>query len=471
MATTPHLTTTLPLGPPLGSVIVLGGGLAGMATAWRLSEAGYGVTLVERRPYLGGRAYSFVDRDTGAQIDNGQHVFMSCCTAYTNFIREVGTMGLMYEQRALRVEVRSPNGRTGVLSAAPLPAPLHLVPSFLRYPHVSWRDKLRAVPALLRIQRQRDHERPELKAISFEAWLRANGQSDRAIANFWDLIVVPTLNDASRDVSASMAFMMFKTALLTGRHGADIGFARASLSEVMGDAVEAKLRERGVTLLLGHTGERIETAGGSVSGIAVVGGETLHGDWYVSALPPYALTPLLDAELQASPAFAPVATHDFAPIVNVHVWYDREVTDIDWVAFVDSPLQYVFNRTRIARLDGPGQYLTVSLSAAWEYWPKPKAELQELFLAELARVFPRAGEATVENFAIVKEQRATFRVPPGAPANRLPAATPLRNLFLAGDWTDTGWPATMESAVRSGNAAAAAIGAQSGALDGGDGPS
>ncbi len=452
-STAPHLATTL----SLGSVLILGGGLAGMAAAWRLCADGYGVTLLERRPYLGGRAYSFVDRDTGAQIDNGQHVFMRCCTAYTDFIHAVGTMGLMYEQSALRVEVRNPDGRSGVLSAAPLPAPLHLVPSFLRYPHISWRDKLRAVPALLRIQRERDHQRPELTEMSFEEWLRANGQSDRAIANFWDLTVVPTLNDASRDVSASMAFMMFKTSLLSGRHSADIGFARASLSEVMGDAVEARLREQGVTLLLGYTAERIGVTDGAVDGVTVTRGETLRADWYVSALPPYALTPLLDAELQASPAFAPAATHDYAPIVNVHVWYDREVTDIEWVAFVDSPLQYVFNRTRIANLDGPGQYLTISLSAAWEYWPKPKAEIQALFLAELARAFPRAKEAVVKNFAIVKEQRATFRVPPNAPANRLTAITPLRNLILAGDWTDTGWPATMESAVRSGNAAAAAV--------------
>ena len=432
-----------------------------MAAAWRLTSSGQAVTLIERRPYLGGRAYSFVDRDSGAQIDNGQHVFMRCFSAYIQLLREAGTLEGMALQDSMRVEVRDPSGRIGVLAAAPLPAPLHLLPSFLRYPHLSWRDKLRAVPALLRVQRERDRDRPALRDISFLDWLRANGQSDRAIANFWDLITLPTLNDSAANVSASIAFMVFQTALFGGRHAADIGFARAGLSEVMGDAIEARLRERGATLRLGHGVERIEVQDGCATGVALGGGEVVTADRYICALPPHALLPLLPQDLRDG-ALAPAASHEFSPIVNIHVWYDRPVADFEWAAFVDSPLQYVFNRTRIARLPGPGEYLTLSLSGAWEFWPKPKAELREFFLAELARVLPRARDARVENFAVVKEQRATFRVPPGAPDNRLPPATPLPNLFLAGDWTDTGWPATMESAVRSGNAAADAVTAAGG---------
>ena len=170
--------------PEIGSVVVAGGGLAGMAAAWRLASAGYRVTLVERRPYLGGRAYSYTDRETGVQVDNGQHVFMGCCTAYIAFLHDVGTLDRTARQARLRVEVRSPSGKAGVLAAAPLPSPLHLLPSFLAYPHLGWRDKLRAAPALLRIRMERDPGRDELRAMSFEDWLRRNGQSDRAIANF-----------------------------------------------------------------------------------------------------------------------------------------------------------------------------------------------------------------------------------------------------------------------------------------------
>lgn len=429
-----------------------------MAAAWRLAQAGCRVALVERRPYLGGRAYSFVDRETGAQVDNGQHVFMRCCDAYIDFLREVGTLDRTRLQDRLRVEVRSPaSGKTGALAAAALPSPLHLLPSFLRYPHLSWREKLRAAAALRRIKRERDPASDELRRISFEEWLRRHGQSDRAIANFWELIVLPTLNDAPRDVSAAMAFVVFRIALLQNAHGADIGFARSGLSDVMGDAVERRLREHGVDLLLGRSVERLIVADGAVESVELAGGGVLTADWYVSALPPYALVSALpDAERDALPLSA-AATHTFAPIVNLHVWYDRPVADFEWAAFVDSPLQFVFNRTKIAGLPGPGDYLTVSLSAAWEWWPRTKEELRERFVAELERALPQARGARVERFVVVKEQRATFRSLPDGPANRLPAAIPLRNLVLAGDWTDTGWPATMESAVRSGNTAAAAV--------------
>ena len=428
-----------------------------MAASWRLASAGYRVTLVERRPYLGGRAYSYVDRETGVQVDNGQHVFMGCCAAYIDFLRAIGTLDRTVKQDRLRVEVRSPVGKVGVLSAAPLPAPLHLFPSFLRYPHLGWRDKLRASPALLRIRMEREPNRDELRAMSFEDWLRRNGQSDRAIANFWDLIIVPTLNDASRDVSASMAFTVFQVALLKDAHGADIGFARSGLSDVMGDAVERRLRALGVELVLGRTVERLAADDGAVAGVVLAGGDVLTADWCVAALPPQAFVDVLPDGLRDGSLLAAAASHTFAPIVNLHVWYDRPVADFEWAAFVDSPLQFVFNKTRIAGLTGSGDYLTVSLSGAWEWWPLSKDELRERFTQELARALPLARHATVERFAIVKEQRATFRSLPGGPANRLPTKTPLRNLVLAGDWTDTGWPATMEGAVRSGNAAADAI--------------
>ena len=442
----------------LGTVAVLGGGLAGMTAAWRLTERGYGVTLIERRPYLGGRAYSFVDHETGEQVDNGQHVFLGCCTAYAGLLRDVGTLEGTARQRRLRVEVRAPGGKRGALAGLPLPAPLHLLPSFLRYPHLGLRDKLRAVPALLRIQRERNRDRATLRSQSFADWLHCNGQSDRAIANFWDLLIVPALNDASADVSASMGFMLFQVALLQNAHGADVGFARAGLSDVMGTPIAARLEERGARVLLGRAVERLVVSDeGEVDAVVLSDGDQLEADWYVSALPPDTLLGLLPERWATHEALATAATHTWSPIVNLHVWYDRPVADFDFVAFVDSPVQWVFNRTRIGGLSGPGQYLTVSLSAPWEYWPMSKEALRERFLPELARLLPPAENATVERFIVVKEQRATFRSSPDGPDNRLSVWTPLSNLLLAGDWTDTGWPSTMESAVRSGNAAAAAV--------------
>lgn len=442
----------------LPSVVVLGGGLAGMTAALRLAEAGHPVTLIERRPYLGGRAYSFVDSDTGAQVDNGQHVFLGCCTAYAQLLSDIGTLEWTFRQERLRIEVRSPEGKRAVLSGLPLPAPLHLLVSFLRYPHLGWREKIHAAFALLRIRRERNRQQAKLQRISFADWLRQNHQSPRAVANFWDLIVLPSLNDCSENVSASMAFMLFQVALLQTAHGADVGYAKSGLSAVMGEPITARLQQLGVNLMLGRSVEHFTVSDDDrITGARLAGGETQKADYYLSALPPESMIGLLPQRWQANSSLAPAMTHTWSPIVNLHIWYDRAVADFDFVAFIDSPVQWVFNRTRIAKLTGPGQYLTVSLSGAWEYWGQTKEQLRRTFLIELERLLPQARGAQIQRFLVVKEQRSTFRSLPGLLDNRLPARTPIANLVLAGDWTDTGWPATMESAVRSGNTAAAAI--------------
>ncbi len=428
-----------------------------MSAAWRLAEHDYTVTLVERRPYLGGRAYSFVDRETGREIDNGQHVFLGCCTAYIRFLHDIGTIALASRQKRMRIEVRSSDGRVGLLEALPLPAPLHLLPSFARYPYLTWHEKLRAVPALLRIRRERRPDRPELQRESFHDWLTRNGQSNTAIANFWDLFIVPALNDASKDVSASMGFIVFQEALLRNTHGADVGYARGGLSEMMGAPVQRKLAERGVRFLIGHSVEHFNVTDKRVTAVTIAGGQTIRADRYVSALPPGALLDALPESWRDHPAFAPAAALTWSPIVNLHIWYDRPICDLDFVAFIDSPVQWVFNRTHIAELPGPGQYITASLSGAWEFWPKTKEELRLQFISELQRLFPHAREAKVERFVIVKEQHATVRPLPRTDQYHLPTVTPIENLFLAGDWTATGWPSTMEGAVRSGEAAAKAV--------------
>ena len=425
-----------------------------MAAALRLARSGASVTLVERRPYLGGRAYSFTDPETGQEADNGQHVFLGCCSAYRDFLEEIGSLDLTTRQKRLRVEVRSPDGKRGEIAALPLPAPLHLLPSLLRYPYLGLREKARAALALLAMRMERDRDRPALRRRSLRDWLMAHRQSERAIAAFWDLIVVPALNDSSADVSASAGIMLFQEALLRSRGGANVGYAKAGLSALMGGPAQRRLEELGATVLTGKTADALVVENGRFRGARLAGGETLRADVCVSALPPDAMLRLLPDEWRSHPAFAPAETHEWSPIVNLHVWWDRPVMDCDFAAFVDSPAQWVFNRSRIAGKAGPEQRMTVSLSAAWEFWPMSKEELREAFLPELRRLFPAARNATATRFIVVKERRATFRSLPGAPDNRLPAVTPILNFFLAGDWTATGWPSTMESAARSGGAAA-----------------
>ena len=435
---------------------MIGGGLAGLASACALLDHGYRVTLVEKRPFLGGRAFSFRDPEAGQEVDNGQHVFLGCCSAYIGFLDRLGVLDRTSRQGRLRVPVLHPDGRLGVIGACTwLPAPMHLLPSFLAYPHLGWREKLRAMAAILRIWRtDRAKARERLDGQTFLRWLEARGQSSRSVERLWDLFVLPALNDASSAVSAASAFMVFQEGLLGGRHNADIGYSRVGLTALISDAAQSYIRSRGGAVLLDKSVLSLDAQDGAVTAARLSGGQTIEADCFVSALPWDGLQRLLPSPWAEEPALANAASIEASPIVGIHVWYDRQVMDEEFVAVVDSPLQWVFNKSRIQGADGPGQYVCVSLSGAWDYAPMSKEALRRLFTAELARVFPRAKDASIERFIVVKQLAATFRPTPGADGLRPSTVTPIPNLFLAGDWVQTGWPSTMESAVRSGMQAA-----------------
>ena len=440
------------------TVAVLGGGLAGLSAARRLLVHGYSVTLIEKRPFLGGRAYSFVDGESGVEVDNGQHVFLGCNTYYIEFLREIGALERTYLQEKLQVEVHR-NGRRGALSSLPRLGKLHLLPSFARYPHLGIKDKLLAAYGLLRMTlTDRSKRASELDGETGYQWLKRHHQTERAVENLWNLIILPALNDDIRDSSAGMALMVFQEALLKRPANATIGFSRVGLTSLAGDHGQRHIEERGGTLLLGKAVDAIETDDGRVSGVALTDGSTVKANAYVSALPYDVLLQVLPGQMAANGFFSRASGLSTSPIVGIHLWYDRPVMDQDFVAFLDTPVQWVFNKTLIQGGNGTdGQYVYISLSGAWEHVSMPKEQLRETFVREMARLFPLARDAKVVRFLAVKEPRATFRSVPGASKHRLPQTTPLPNLLLAGDWTDTGWPATMEGAVLSGVLAADAL--------------
>ena len=444
-------------------VIVLGGGLAGMAAACHLLDEGWHVTLVEKRPYLGGRVFSFTDRETGQIVDNGQHVFLGCCTYYMDFLEKIGTLNRAYLQQRTSVEVVRPGRPTGRIAAGRLPKPLHMLPSFLAYRHLGLWDKLTAVYALLRLNAA-DRTKPGLQQETFAHWLRRHRQTQRAIDNFWNLIVMPCVNDDVEDVSASMGIMIFQEGLLKSPQSSRIGYAREGLSTLMGEAAKAYLESNGASVVTGQSAAALLLNEGAdddesrVSAVHLSNGDALQADAYVSALPLDNLTPLLPQILAETPFFSSLQSLQTAPIVNVYLWYDRPVMEQDFVAVVDSPLQWVFNKTAImGRNDAKGQYVTVSLSAAFDYVNQPKNALQQMCIEAMKDAFPKAKSARVTRCLVVKQEKATFRCLPGSERFRPAAATPIQNLFLAGDWTDTGWPSTMEGAVRSGVTAAKAV--------------
>ncbi|MFQ5860783.1 MAG: FAD-dependent oxidoreductase, partial [Dehalococcoidia bacterium] len=273
-----------PREPDPPRVLVLGGGLAGIAAACHLVERGLRVTLVEKRPYLGGRAFSFTDPETGCQVDNGQHVFLGCCTQYIQLLQKLGTQEQAFLQPRFSMKVVDPQGRAELLASAFLPAPFHLLPALLRYPYLTWGERLRVVTTLGRI-RFTDHRHPSLEGETFAHWLRRHGQSERAIRSFWNLIVLPALNDDIAQVSAAMGLMVFQEGVLKGRHSANIGYARVGLSALMGDAAQRYLGQQDAQLLLGKSVQQLLYQDERITGVTLADQQVLTADVFISALP------------------------------------------------------------------------------------------------------------------------------------------------------------------------------------------
>ena len=431
-------------------VVVAGGGLAGISAALALADAGLRVTLLEARGRLGGATYSF-QRD-GLWLDNGQHVFLRCCTAYRAFIERIGSGDLVTLQRRLDIPVIHPDRGVSRLARSDLPAPLHLGPRLAAYRHLSRWDKLRIARTAAALARLDLGDR-SLDQQTFGGWLRKFGTSPRALEALWDLIVLPTLNLTSDEASLWQSAMVFQVGLLTDAPAADLGYTTVPLGEAHGARAAAALAAAGVDVRLNAAVSGIERRDGADVHVRV-GGERLRASALVLAVPHEPAARLVPTEIHANAESFAHLGH--SPIVNLHVIYDQPVMDHAFAAGVGTPVQWVFDRSAAAGLT-MGQCLAVSLSGATAYAARPTEELRAMFVPELARLFPRAAAARVTAFYVTREHRATFRPSPGTLRLRPRATTSDPRIALAGAWTDTGWPATMEGAVRSGRQAARSV--------------
>ena len=472
-------------------VVVIGGGLAGITAAIALAQAKHEVTLLEAKPRLGGATMSF-NRD-GLVIDTGQHIFLRCCTAYRGLLDRLGMTAHAPLQPRFDVTVFSP-GKKAVMKRRRIPAPLHMLPALLGYPFLNTPERLRLALAALAFKRL-DEADPKTDEIRLGDWLEAHGQDERTRRVLWDLFSVSSLNVPGDEASLALAAVVVKTGLLGDADAADIGVPTLPLGELHGTAAARMLGKLGATVRLQTKVAAIEPKGegeflvrlGRSSAPAPAGsngptapmeapdradepnasrdgadqesgggtdaGEVILADAIVLAVPHEQAAKLIPAGALPAEAVDGWAGLGAAPIVNVHVIYDRKVMDVPFAAGVDSPVQWVFDRTRISGMHArgdDGQYLAISLSAADEYANATVAELREKFVPALAELFPAATDATVTEFFVTREKRATFRGVPGTAKLRPKPATALPGLVLAGAWTDTGWPDTMESAVRSG---------------------
>lgn len=428
-------------------VIVVGGGLAGLAAAVTCADAKADVTLLEARPRLGGAARSFERQ--GRTVDTGQHVFLRCCRAYRGFLTRLGTLGHTRLQRRLDVTVLAPGGGRAHLTRSNLPAPLHLAGSLARYGLLRPRERLRAARAARALARL-DPTDPALDERTFGSWLAEHGQSPRAIAVLWDLIARPALNVPAGEASLALAVKVFRTGLLDAAGAGDLGLPAVPLSRLHAEPARRALEDAGAEVRLNTRAVTVRRRGPGLA-VSTDPGQTLTGQAVVVAVPHGAAAGLLpEGAVAHLDRLHELGT---SPIVNVHVRYDRRVTSLDLAAAVDSPVQWMFDRTAATGWS-QGQYLVVSLSAASRWITRRAGELGKTFTAALAELLPRAGEAEVADLFVTREPTATFRQTPGTARLRPGPRTRVPGLYLAGAWTDTGWPATMEGAVRSGLAAA-----------------
>ena len=425
-------------------VAVVGGGLAGLAAAIECADSGAEVTLYEARSRLGGATFSFERR--GLELDNGQHVALRCCTAYLAFLRRLGVEDLLPLQRRLHIPVLREGRPPAQLRRSGLRPPFHLAATMLSYAPLGFRERVAAARAANALGRL-DPADPALDERTFGDWLRAHGQTDDAIEALWNLIALPTLNLPAGEASLAAAVKVFRTGLLDTADGADIGIPAVPFRRLHAEPAAAALEAAGGRVLAStpvqaiRPGLRLEVDGGSDNADAVI----------------------LAVPHETAGELAPAGTVDVAaltelgtsPIVNLHVHYDRTVLDEPFAAALGSPVQWIFDRTEASGAR-EGQLVAVSLSHAVEEISSSVADLRARYLPALERLLPPARGAHVLDFAATKEPRATFRAAPGTARLRPGPHTATPGLYLAGSWTDTGWPATMESAVRSGLAAARA---------------
>ena len=454
-------------------IAVVGGGLAGLSAALDLVDAGRKVALFERRPFVGGKAYSFDDPNHNVVLDNGQHITMRCCTEFQGLLERIGCADIVRYQDQLEVAVIDPDSRghhvsvisskqPGALSQLSrlglpvLPAPLHMLPSLVTYEHLSMAEKTRLGFAFEPIRRMREVERLGLDRQSFETWLLDHHQTQRVIERFWDLIVLPTCNDRSSDVSAAQAIQVFQEGFSSDARAADIGVFARGLGEVAETALQ-RLRDRGAQVELNAAVRGI--AAGEVDATAVHFGrdEAIEVGAVVLALPPNHAFELIPAAWRRREPFWRLSQHEVSPIINVHMQWDRPVMRRDFVAVLDPDAQFIFQRSQIHGWPTPPHWISVSLSGAHDLVDLPQQEIIERVERAVRRALRRTAGATLLATRVVKEAEATFRPKPGMNAHRVGPRSSIRNLVLAGAWTATGWPATMESAVRSGRAAARAL--------------
>jgi squalene-associated FAD-dependent desaturase len=456
---------------PSQSVLVIGGGLAGLSSAVTLAEAGFCVRLIEMRPHLGGRAASYALPD-GSEVDNCQHVTLGCCTNLADFYRRVGAgEKIRFYDRLYFADAQ---GRRSTIQSSILPPPLHMAPTFLFFSALTLADKRGIAKALLTIARAGGTP-PGIQGISMLDWLHREKQTPGAIERFWRVVLVSALDEELARTDARYGIDVFWKAFLANRGGYRVGIPTVPLGDLYEGCRAAIVRCGGEVSLRSRIRE-IRIEGSRFSAAIMDDGTEVLADACVAAVPHDVLLKMAPKEMTETNGPLEGLRHiKTSPITGVHFWFDRKVMTVPFLSLLDHTVQWVFNKSMLyasdetagggmhlkeTRGDGTaanGQYLQLVISASYDFVSRGRQEIIDLCLRELADVLPAAREAKLVKATVIKEINATFSPAPGVDRWRPAQETGVKHFFLAGDWTRTGWPSTMEGAVRSGYLAAEAL--------------
>jgi squalene-associated FAD-dependent desaturase len=431
-----------------GRVVIIGGGFAGLTAGVRLSERGYEVHVLERRNHLGGRAYSFIDSKTGDIVDNGQHLFMGCYHHTISFLETIRRLDRLRFQDRPRVDFLDAKGFTS-FDCPPFPAPLHVLAGLLRMKGLGLGDKLRAFNVGRAIK---GNGKFSPDSLTVDKWLDQLGQSDRIKERFWNPMVTATLNQSPDIASARMLRVVLQEAFGTDSKNANIGISRVGLSDLYTGGASDFIRSRGGDVQTGAQVQRLIIERGSVVAVELREGQRVEADYFISAVPPSALFAILPDELR-NKEFSSLARLGSSPIVSINLWFDRPVIDREFVGLLGTRCQWIFNKDLILPADKRSNQIAVIISAARDFVDSTKNALVDMALSDLHELLPESRGAEVVHSVIVKEREATLSHSVESDRLRPGPRTSIPNLILAGDWTDTGLPATIESAVMSGDVA------------------
>jgi squalene-associated FAD-dependent desaturase len=443
----------------VSDVVVIGGGFAGLSAAVALAAESVRVTVLEKRHVLGGRAYSYTDATTGETIDNGQHAMMGCYHEMFRFLGRIGALGKLAIQPSLRVTMLDPERGAGTIGCPPLPSPLHMAAGVLGYRLLGVADRARVLVGGLRLLAMKKRRDPRLAALTVEGALDLLGQSAAARRAFWHPVAIATLNEDPALACADLLAEVMARAFFAGKDDARFVLAKVGLSDLYTGDARRFIEERGGRVETKAHVVGIGMRAGEVSHLDLRDGRRLTASAYISAVPPQGLFPLLPLAVRRDvPALGAIERLTSSPIVSVHVWFDRPLIADDFAGFIGTQTHWLFNRDKITGRDPRGgSYLTFVTSGARALVDLDNDAIVAATLADVRRVLPAAVPAQVRYTQVVKEKFATMSPTVEAARLRPPAATPIKNLVLAGDWTDTGLPATIESAVASGHQAAALV--------------